>query len=75
MTPSPDFMLSRMDDGIFNAPLSVDAIVIVEKGEAEINDQEDKVVLKKGEVCFIEKGSAASITVTGTLYMASEAYN
>ena len=75
MTPSPDFMLSRMDDGIFNAPLSVDAIVIVEKGEAEIKDQEDKVVLKKGEVCFIEKGSAASITVTGTLYMASEAYN
>ena len=75
LTPSPDFMLSRMDEGEYLIPSSLDAVVIVEKGRAEVRENEDVVELEKGEVCFIEKGSSASISVSGTLYMASEAYN
>ena len=75
LTPSLDFMLSRLDDGIFSIPIDIDAIVIVEKGSAEVRDYGKTVKLEKGEVCFIEKGSSASISVSGTLYMASEAYN
>ena len=75
LTPSPDFMLSRMDEGEYLIPSSLDAVVIVEKGRAEVRENEDVVELEKGEVCFIEKGGAASISVSGTLYMASEAYN
>ena len=75
LTPSPDFMLSRMDEGEYLIPLSLDAVVIVEKGRAEVRENEDVVELEKGEVCFIEKGGTASISVSGTLYMASEAYN
>ena len=68
-------MLSRLDDGTFSIPREIDAIVIVEKGRAEVRENEKMVKLEKGEVCFIEKGSSASISVSGTLYMASEAYN
>ena len=75
LTPSPDFMLSRMDEGEYLIPSSLDAVVIVEKGRAEVRENEDVVELEKGEVCFIEKGGSASISVSGTLYMASEAYN
>ena len=75
LTPSPDFMLSRMDEGEYLIPSSLDAVVIVEKGRAEVRENEDVVELEKGEVCFIEKGGTASISVSGTLYMASEAYN
>ena len=75
LTPSPDFMLSRMDEGEYLIPSSLDAVVMVEKGRAEVRENEDVVELEKGEVCFIEKGGAASISVSGTLYMASEAYN
>ena len=75
LTPSPDFMLSRMDEGEYLIPSSLDAVVIVEKGRAEVRENEDVVELDKGEVCFIEKGGTASISVSGTLYMASEAYN
>ena len=75
LTPSPDFMLSRMDEGEYLIPSSLDAVVMVEKGRAEVRENEDVVELEKGEVCFIEKGSSASISVSGTLYMASEAYN
>lgn len=75
LTPSPDFMLSRMDEGKYLIPSSLDAVVIVEKGRAEVRENEDVVELEKGEVCFIEKGGTASISVSGTLYMASEAYN
>ena len=75
LTPSPDFMLSRMDEGEYLIPSSLDAVVMVEKGRAEVRENEDVVELEKGEVCFIEKGGSASISVSGTLYMASEAYN
>ena len=75
LTPSPDFMLSRMDEGEYLIPSSLDAVVIVEKGRAEVRENEDVIELEKGEVCFIEKGGTASISVSGTLYMASEAYN
>ncbi len=75
LTPSPDFMLSRMDEGEYLIPSSLDAVVIVDKGRAEVRENEDVVELEKGEVCFIEKGGSASISVSGTLYMASEAYN
>ena len=75
LTPSSDFMLSRLDDGTFSIPREIDAIVIVEKGRAEVRENEKMVKLEKGEVCFIEKDSSASISVSGTLYMASEAYN
>lgn len=75
LTPSPDFMLSRMDEGSFSIPASVDAVVIVENGKAEVVENNEKVSLLKGEVCFIEKGSNATVKVSGTLYMASEAYN
>ena len=68
-------MLSCLADGTFSIPRDIDAIVIVEKGRAEVSDNEKVVELDKGEVCFIEKGSSASISVSGTLYMASEAYN
>ncbi|MGN1190346.1 MAG: hypothetical protein ACI4SL_08145, partial [Candidatus Ornithospirochaeta sp.] len=75
LTPSPDFMLSRMDDGTFTVPSIIDAIVIVEKGSAEIRENGEKINLQKGEVAFIEKGSSVEVSVSGTVYMASEAYN
>lgn len=74
LTPSPDFMLSRIDDGSFSLPSVVDAIVIVEEGSAEVSNKECSVELKKGEVAFIGKDSDAKISVKGTVYMASEAY-
>ena len=74
MTPSPDFMLSRMNDGVFSIPSSIDAMVIVEKGSAEVMENNEKISLGKGEVCFIEKGSSVKVSISGTAYMASEAY-
>ena len=71
-TPSPDFMLSRMEDGKYSVPAGVDAILIVEEGSAVVEEGDDFLILQRGETAFVEKGSSASVMVDGSVYMASE---
>ncbi|MGN1163859.1 MAG: hypothetical protein ACI4S4_03520, partial [Candidatus Ornithospirochaeta sp.] len=72
LTPSPDFMLTRMEEGVYEVPSDVDAIIIVGEGSAVLEEGGDRLALKRGETAFVEKGSSARIVLDGSVYMASE---
>ena len=71
--PSPDFLLSAIADTAYAVPESVDAIILVTEGKAVLSENGESITLKRGETAFVEKGSCATLTVEGKVFMASEA--
>lgn len=74
LTPSPDFLLTRMEEGKYCIGEGVDAILIVEEGRAVLEEGDDFIILGRGETAFVEKGSKARLLSEGCVYMASEKY-
>ena len=72
ITPSPDFVLSYLNNGFGTLNSSGDTILLVLEGEAEITFGSGSVKIKRGECYYVKNDSSLFIESKGLVFIASE---
>lgn len=71
LTPSSAFVLYRGEKGEYMREEKSDSILISLEDKVEIKSEEQNIVLNKGEVAFIPKGSTYSLYSSGLFFLST----